>query len=172
MINPFRKTYTPQEMSLFRFLSKVKVFEDLDYKEMSYFVPFLHEREYKKDEVVFFRGDPSQAFYVIKKGKVSLTIDIEDKFEILDELKTNQSFGDNAFLTNTKRIYTAIVKSDEAILYVIPRVNIHEIFDREVDVKAKVMYSLSSQYNEYTTNLFKAYQSSFGFFDLGQAYKS
>jgi CRP-like cAMP-binding protein len=172
MINPFKKTFTPQEMSLFRFLSKVKVFEDLDYKELSYFVPFLHEREYKRDEIVFFRGDPSQAFYIIKKGRVSLSVDIEDKFEMLDELKTNQSFGDNAFLNNTRRIYTSMITSDEAILYVIPRVNIHEIFDREVEVKAKVMQSLSSQYNEYTTNVFKAYQSSFGFFDLGKVYKS
>lgn len=171
MINPFRKSYTPQEMSFFRFLSKVKVFEDLDYKEMSFFLPFMHEREYKKDEIVFFRGDPSQAFYIIKKGRVCLTVDIEDKFEVLAELKTNQAFGDNAFINNSSRIYTSLVTSDEAILYVIPQVNIHEVFDREVEVKAKMMYSLASLYNDYTSSLFKAYKATFGFFDLGQVYK-
>jgi CRP-like cAMP-binding protein len=149
----------------------VRIFEDLDYKEMSFFLPFLHEREYKKDEVVFFRGDPSQAFYIIKKGRVCLSVDIEDKFEILAELKTNQAFGDNAFLNNTRRIYSSMVTSDEVLLYVIPQVNIQEIFDREVEVKAKMMHSLASLYNDYTNNLFKAYKETFGFFDLGQVYK-
>ena len=34
------------------------------------FVPYLYPRKYKKDEVVFFRDDPSQALYIVKREKL------------------------------------------------------------------------------------------------------
>jgi CRP/FNR family cyclic AMP-dependent transcriptional regulator len=54
MINPFKKSYTSKELNTFRFLSRISLFERLNYKEMSYFLPYFYLREYKKDEVVFF----------------------------------------------------------------------------------------------------------------------
>ena len=59
MINPFKKSYTQKELNHFRFLSRIKLFERLNYKEMSLFLPYFYLREYKMDEVVFFRNDPA-----------------------------------------------------------------------------------------------------------------
>ena len=172
MINPFKKSYSKEEINTFRFLSRIKLFSQLSNDELSEFVPFLYPRKYKKDEVVFFRDDPSQALYIVKRGEVTLNIDISDRFEKLVEVKSAQAFGDNTLLTNTKRLYTAVTSSDSATLFVIPQVNIQNIFNSNDRIKAKMMTSLAEMYNNYTGNLFKAYKSSFGFFDIAEAYRS
>ncbi|MDQ3393206.1 MAG: cyclic nucleotide-binding domain-containing protein [Bacteroidota bacterium] len=170
MINPFKKTYTLSELNLFRFLAKLKLFESLSHEEMALFQPYLYLRTYKEGEAVFFRNDPSHALYIIKNGNISLNIDIKDKFEVLGVLKAGSAFGDNSLLKNSRRIYSAVTESEMAELYVVPQVNIMEIFNLHPVIKAKMLNSLAEMYNEYTVNLFKAYKSSFGFFNLGEAY--
>ncbi|MBS0000157.1 MAG: cyclic nucleotide-binding domain-containing protein [Cyclobacteriaceae bacterium] len=171
MINPFKKSYSIKELNLFRMLSKVKPFERLNYEEMSLFVPHLYLREYKLDEAVFFRNDPSNAFYIVKSGKVSLNIDINKTFEVLQVLKSGGYFGHNAFLENSIRVYSAIIISEISELYVLPQVNIMEIFDTRAKIKAKMMTSLAELYNDFNHKIFNTYRSSLGFFNLSDAYQ-
>jgi CRP-like cAMP-binding protein len=171
MINPFKKSYTIKELNLFRMLSRVKPFERLNYEEMALFLPHLYLREYKLDEAVFFRNDPSNAFYIVKSGKVSLNIDINKSFEVLQVLKSGGYFGHNAFLENSIRVYSAIIVSEISELYVMPKVNIMEIFDRRARIRAKMMTSLAELYNEFNHKIFSTYRSSLGFFNLSDAYQ-
>ncbi|MFY0654247.1 MAG: cyclic nucleotide-binding domain-containing protein [Cyclobacteriaceae bacterium] len=170
MMNPFKKKYSSEELSLFRFLSKIKYFESLEYKELSHFLPSMYLRTYKQDEVVFFSGDPSYALYIVKNGKVSLQLDIKDKFEILTTVRPGETFGDNSLLNNTKRIYTSVVVSEKADLYVIPQANLLDIMNDNANIRAKMMTSFGELYNDYTSELFKKYKSEFGFFDLRMVY--
>jgi len=171
MINPFKKTYSIKELNLFRSLSKVKPFENLNYEQMALFLPHLHLRQYKNDEVVFFRNDPSNAFYIVKSGKVSLNIDVNNQFEVLMVLKSGGFFGHNAFLESSNRLYSAIVTSEVSELYVLPKANIMEIFDSRPRIKAKMMTSIAELYNNFNKNIFDAYRSSFGFFNLADTFK-
>jgi CRP-like cAMP-binding protein len=170
MNNPFKKTYSVKELNLFRFLAKNPLFAQLTKEEMSVFIPYLHLRNYQKDEAVFFRNDPSRAVYLVKTGRVVINIDVADRFEFLKFAKPTESFGNNALLQNTTRVYNAIVNSDYCDLYVIPQVNILEIFEAHVTIHAKMLNALSEMYNQSMVSLFKAYQSNLGFFDLSQAY--
>jgi CRP/FNR family transcriptional regulator, cyclic AMP receptor protein len=170
MINPFRKSYSEQESALFSFLNSVKLFERLTFDELSLFTPYMFLRTYTQNEAVFFRNDPSQALYVIRNGSVSLNIDLGDKFEVLTLLERGHAFCDNALLENTRRIYTSLVVSERAEIYVLPQINILDIFENHPNIKAEMLNSLAELYNGYTMNLFNAYRSTFGFFDLGQAY--
>lgn len=171
MINPFKKSYSIKELNLFRMLSRVKPFERLNYEEMAMFLPHLYLREYKLDEAVFFRNDPSNAFYILKSGKVSLNIDINKDFEVLQVLKSGGYFGHNAFLENSIRVYSAVVISEISELYVLPKVNIIEIFDRRARIRAKMMTSISELYNDFNHKIFSTYRSSLGFFNLSDAYQ-
>ena len=170
MINPFSKTFSSSELETFQFLSQIRFFEKLKNVEMSRFLSAIHYRKYAKDEVIFFRGDPSHAFYVVKSGLVNLTLDIKDDFEVIKEVRKMEAFGENSLLENTKRIYTAVVYSEQAELLVIPHFAIHEIFDNNPKTKAKMMTSLAEFYNENNIRLFKSYKSSFGFFNLGEMF--
>lgn len=171
MINPFSKTYDEDQLLMFDFLQGIKFFERLRQKEMAKFIPAMHHRKYVRDEVVFFSKDPSQALYLLKKGKVNLTIDIKDNFETIMEVNRGEAFGENSLLENTKRTYTALIDSDEAELIVIPHFAIQEIFDSNPKIKAKMMTSLSEYYNANNQRLFRSYRESFGFFSLRQMFE-
>jgi CRP/FNR family transcriptional regulator, cyclic AMP receptor protein len=170
MINPFSKTFSSSELEVFQFLSQIRFFEKLKNDEMARFLTAIHYRKYVKGEVVFFRNDPSQGIYLVKSGLINLTLDIKDNFEVILEIRKREAFGENALLENTKRIYTAIVNSEEAELIVIPHFAIQEIFDENPKIKAKMMTSLAEFYDANNQRLFKSYQSSFGFFNLGEMF--
>lgn len=171
MFNPFKRTFTENEISYFEFLRKNKLFEQLNKKEMCYFLPHLHLRKYQRNEVVFFRNDPSQALYIIKSGVVGLKLDVKDHFETIMVVDTHAPLGNNALLKNARRIYNAIVDSPTASLYVIPQVNILSIFERYPEVKGKMLESLSEIHYDNFTNLFSTYQSTHGFFELESVFR-
>ena len=172
MINPFKKSYTSKELNTFRFLSRIKLFERLNYKEMSYFLPYFYLREYKMNEVVFFRNDTANALYLVKSGKISINIDIEEEFELLNVVKSGGAFGESALLKDGNRIYTSIIYSERAELYVLPKVNIHEIFEGHPQIRTKMIESLGELYYQYMVSLFKGYKSSLGLFNLSQIFKN
>lgn len=171
MINPFSKTYDEDQLLMFDFMQRIKFFERLRQKELVKFIPAMHHRKYKKDEVVFFSKDPSQALYLIKNGQVNLTIDIKDNFETIMEVGRGEAFGENSLLENAKRTYTALIISEEAELIVIPHFAIQEIFDSNPKIKAKMMTSLAEYYNANNQRLFRSYRESFGFFSLSQMFE-
>ncbi|AZQ62194.1 cyclic nucleotide-binding domain-containing protein [Flammeovirga pectinis] len=170
MLNIFKKTYNNEERTLFNFMRRGVLFSKLNDEEMSKFTPHLHLRHYTKGEVIFFRDDPSQALYLINSGIITLNIDIEDKFEDLVHLKATDTFGDNAILEGTSRPYNAVCFSDHADVYVIPSAVIHDIFEDDIKIQAKMMSSMAEIYDRFTAHLFRAYKESFGFFDLGRAF--
>lgn len=172
MINPFSRTFNEQELEVFQFLSQVHFFERLKNLEMARFLPAIQYRKYAKGEVVFFRGDPSQAFYIVSRGIVHLTLDLKESFEVIKEARRGEAFGENSLLEDATRIYTAIVESDQAELMVIPHFAIQEVFDSHPAIKAKMMTSLAEYYNDNNRRLFKSYKNSFGFFNLGEMFET
>lgn len=137
---------------------------------MAHFLPYLFLRTYKNEEAVFFRGDPSNALYLVKNGKVSINVDIKDRFELLRMVQPGEAFGSNSLIDHSFRFYNAVVASESAELYVIPKVNIFEIFHEHEKIKAKMMTSMAEIYNQLAANLFKSYKASLGFFSLSQVY--
>ncbi|MEO0330284.1 MAG: cyclic nucleotide-binding domain-containing protein [Bacteroidota bacterium] len=168
MRNPFQRSFTEEELKLIEFLSTFQLFEQLTAKEKSAFFSYLYLRKYKEDEVVFFRKDPSHALYLVKTGRVALLIDEGQDFETLSVISTGQSFGNNSLLSKTQRPYSAVVRSNEAELYVIPHVNIQDIFVSQPRIKAKMLASLSEIYDTYLQDMFHVYRSAKGFFNLNQ----
>ncbi len=159
------------EMNIFRFLAKIKLFEQLSFQEMSLFMPYMHERDYRQNEVVFLRSDPSHALYLLRKGEVTLSLDMEEGFEQLAIVRAGTVLGESCLLKKSKRQLNAIVTSEGASFYVVPQFNLFTIFESHLRIKAKMLESLGELYNEYNGNLFKSYKSSLGFFDLSQLYE-
>lgn len=172
MFNPFARTYSQQEKEIMNFLRKNPIFKDLSNEELLNFIPHLHQRSYGKNEVVFFRNDPSQALYLLKKGRVALQLDIDDSFEPLALLKSGMHFGENALLPRSHRLYNAICKQEDNQLYILPQVSLMEIFEENTKLKSKVMQALASLQQKQIQSIFAFYREDFGFFELGRAYYS
>jgi CRP/FNR family transcriptional regulator, cyclic AMP receptor protein len=170
MLKFFKQSFSEEDTILFKFLKKNPLLESLTNEELAKFQPYIYTRAYVEDEVVFFTGDPSHALYIVKRGVVSLNLEIKGEFEKLMILRNGYVFGDNSILDGAKRIYSAIVHASGTELYVIPKVNLKEIMEHDPIIKSKIMYSFANMYNGYTEKLFETYKGSRGFFDLNTIY--
>ena len=172
MRNPFSKTYTTEELTQFLFLRNFDLFAKFTDKELSVLLPYLHERVFVKEEVVFFRNDPSHALYLLKKGKVRLSLDINEKFEELGELGPFSMLGENCLLYGTKRPMNAHVISETATFSVIPKDNLIYIMESSPEIKLKLMESLAMINEMHLKMVFKHYRSGFGLFSLSEVFKT
>lgn len=168
--NPFKRTYAAKDLERLEYLAQIKIFKALTLNELALFLPYIHERSFSKDEIVFFRGDPSLALYLIRAGEISLTLDYQNDLEELTSVRAGRAMGESCLLKGTKRLFNATVASESSDMYVIPQLNIHEIFDNSPLVKSKMFEALSEIYHSYNHDLFQAYRKSLGFFHLPMVY--
>ena len=165
--NIFKKVYRIEDKEFVSFLSCTALFNSLDESEIMQFMPHAFLRTYKKEEVIFFRSDPSQAIYIIKSGTISICIDLKHKFEQVNLLEDNGIFGEDAIISNNCRLYNALCNSEKALVYLIPIYNIYNIFDKNTKIKSIILDNLLSIYNSNINSFLNAYRrSSIGFFSL------
>src|SRR6266568_9248477 len=80
-------------------LAQVGLFVDLTTAELFGLASLMRPRPYAKDEVIYMRGDPGTAFYVIASGKVKIALTSPDGKElILRRLTTGGFHGELALL--------------------------------------------------------------------------
>jgi CRP-like cAMP-binding protein len=166
----FRKRYTTKEQSLYRFLRSNVLFKNLSSEQLERIVPHLFLRQFKLNEVIFFQKDPSQALYIIKSGRVKLYIDTHHEEEKLIVLERGFMFGQNSIIEGTRRNYNAIVVSEGAEIYALPRVSLIEVMQKDLALKAAIHSELAAYFSEYISKVFSTYKRNFGFFELNQIY--
>ena len=170
-MNLFKRTFSEEHITVFEFLQQNKLFSRLNHTELDLFLPYLHLRFYKQGEVIFFRNDPAQALYLVKEGRISVEIDVGDKFEPLSQVAKTGSLGNSALLRYTKRTYNAFVNSPFAHLYVVPQVNIQSIFEKKPIIQAKMLEALAESYHETFQALIRSYRTTQGFLELADVFK-
>ena len=170
MFNPFKKTYETDEMALLAYLGELILFSSLTNDQRALFLPHLHKRTYKKDEIVFLRNDPAHALYILTEGEAQLTLDQEDTIEVITHLDKGSIFGETAILTDKKRLVNAVVVSELATMYVLPQVSIHDVFSSNLKVKVKMLEAVANLYHDVNADILKTYQNSEGFFYMSHVY--
>lgn len=170
MWNPFAHKYSSKDKQLMGFLKKMLLFSCLTDEELMIFLPNLYLRNYTRDEIVFFRNDPSQALYMIKSGQIRLDLDIGERFEELGKIRTGDFFGENCLVQGSNRLYNAICCDAVTELYILPLANILEIFEEYPRIKSKMYQMLSEHQQKQIQNIFGAYRESFGIFELNHSY--
>src|SRR5262245_38012862 len=102
-------------------LAQVALFADLSTDELEGLAGCMRPRAFAKDEVVFLKGDPGTAFYVIASGRVKITLTSADGKElILRRLNANSFFGELALLDDEPRSADAIA-TESSVLFVLQR---------------------------------------------------
>ncbi len=174
MIDKVKSVFTPKleakDRAKVDFLKSLVLFSDFSDQECLPFLSFIYERSYKKNEVVFFRDDASQALYLLKKGRVELSLDIGDKDEHLYTCEGPSVFGLNSLIKDRRRDFNAVVTSEKASIYVIPHSDIFSIMDSEPVIKGKLLYNLAKTYDFMFERLFDIYRSNIGFFELRKVF--
>ena len=170
MIKFLRNKYSSQEKLQFDFLRKNILFKGFSDKELNFIQPLIHERTFGKNEIVFFRNDPSLALYFVYEGEVSLYLDADGIEENLINVEKGYVFGQNSIVENAHRNYNAKIAGELATLFVIPRAGLMDVLTRHPRLHSHVLTNLSTYFNGYISKVFSKYRENVGFFEISQIY--
>lgn len=91
------------------FLSRVHLFAGLPRAELAGLAAIMRPRSFKKDEIIFHKGDPGQVMYFIKEGEVRIYMNTDDEQQVSVAILTSGDFfGELALLDDKPRSSSAV----------------------------------------------------------------
>jgi CRP-like cAMP-binding protein len=124
-------------------LAQVGLFADLSTEELVGLAALMRPRPYAKDEVIYLRGDPGTAFYVIATGKVKIALTSPDGKElILRRLGPGGFHGELALLDDEPRSADAIA-TESSVLLVLQRDAFRQFLADHPEVATKLLGTVS-----------------------------
>lgn len=121
-------------------LVKIPVFQDLNNKELKTIKRILHQREYKKNEVIFNQGDVGLGMYIIVKGAVEIVCG--PVRHTLAELNEGDFFGELALLDDSPRSATAVSKTPCKMLCFF-KPELLDLINRDPGLGSKILFKLA-----------------------------
>jgi CRP-like cAMP-binding protein len=123
-------------------LKKLRLFQNLNDEELGVVSRLLMIEKYPKEHVLFRRGDRGDKLYIISKGAVRISLEIEHmKEEALAVLNAGEHFGEMAIVDDAPRSADVIIHEDVELL-VISRDSFNEISLRHRDIAYKMFWVL------------------------------
>lgn len=128
------------DSSLFR---KFALFAELDDRELEAVAMVARPRRCSRDEVVFHANERGDVFFLIREGKVKVTmISPEGKEIILSMLGPGEFFGEMALLEDAPRSAT-VVATEQLELLTIWRSDFLQLLSENFSITRKVLAELS-----------------------------
>ncbi|ARA94572.1 hypothetical protein AWN76_016350 [Rhodothermaceae bacterium RA] len=111
----------PQETSVYddiaRTLGRTRLFEGVPRSMLRELAEVVHRRTYRRDQILYFEGDPGIGLYVVQKGLVRLFV--QDEQGSVHEMRQVQEygvFGELSILGDVRRLETAQAVVDTEVL--------------------------------------------------------
>jgi CRP/FNR family transcriptional regulator, cyclic AMP receptor protein len=125
-------------------LGKVELFAGLTSAQLISIAALMRPRRYAKDEVVYLRGDPGTAFYLIAQGRVKITLTSPDGKElILRRLAAGEFHGELALLDGHPRSADAIA-TEPTVLLVLQRDDFRQFLNDHHAVATKLLATITN----------------------------
>jgi CRP/FNR family cyclic AMP-dependent transcriptional regulator len=123
-----------------KILSKIPVFQDLNHRDLRTVKRILHQREYRKDEVIFHQGDAGLGMYIIIRGTVEIISNPGE--HLLAELNEGDFFGELALLDDAPRSATAVPRTPCTLLCFF-NPELLDIIKRNPKLGGKILFRLA-----------------------------
>ncbi|OGW37240.1 MAG: hypothetical protein A2Y97_11655 [Nitrospirae bacterium RBG_13_39_12] len=134
------KFHKKETDSIDNILLKIPIFQDITNRELKRIKRILHQREYKKNEVIFNQGDIGLGMYIIVEGIVEIVCGPER--QALAELKSGDFFGELALLDESPRSATAVTKAPcEMLCFFKPE--LLDLVKRDPKLGGKILFKLA-----------------------------
>lgn len=125
-------------------LAQVGLFADLSSAELIGLATLMRPRVYARDEVIYLRGDPGTAFYVLASGRVKIALTSpEGKELILRRLGPGEFHGELALLDDQPRSADAVA-TDSSVLLVLQRDAFRQFLAEHPSVATKLLSTVSN----------------------------
>ncbi len=80
-------------------LKNILMFQNLNDDFLNQLIPFIQHHEFKENQVIFKEGDKAEDFYMLKRGKILLEVEVSELIIIsLGSIKNGYSFGWSALI--------------------------------------------------------------------------
>jgi CRP-like cAMP-binding protein len=136
------------QLSLDNILRKVPIFSELKKGELREFRRLVHNRYFKKNEVVFYEGEPGVGMYIIETGVVGIYKEVNHQIkEELAILHAGEFFGEMALLDESPRSATAIALENSQILGLF-RPDLFDLVYRKPRLGNKILLKLAQMIAE------------------------
>lgn len=113
----FRRQESSETREIIDTLRNVVVFQDLPRSVLRDLAGIVHIRLYKREEFLYYEGDPGLGLYVIQSGRVRLLIqDEEGGVHELRQVEAHDIFGYLSIVGEFRRIETAQAVVDTQVL--------------------------------------------------------
>lgn len=125
------------------YLKQVDLFASLSDEDIRELMSVAKQRTFRSGEVIFHRDDPGQVLYVIKDGKVKISLISPDGQEIaLAVLGKGECFGELALLDGEPRSADAIAL-ERVQCYTLQRSDFHKAIMKNPKIAIEVLEVLS-----------------------------
>jgi len=99
-----------------RFLAESELFSEIPEDARAGLVPSARTKIVSVKEIVFKRGDEGDSFFVVAKGKVSITLELPQGAQEVSTLQQGDFFGEIAMLTRSHRTATVTGVEETVVL--------------------------------------------------------
>ncbi len=142
--NIFKKKEKQQD-SIYAFLRRTPIFQDLSGKELKAVERILHRRTYKEDEVVFSENEHGVGMYIIESGQIQILLGKDKK--VLAVLSTGDFFGEMAVILEGLRTASAVAKSPSTLLGFF-RPDLFNLMETHPKIGNKILFRLAQMVSE------------------------
>lgn len=127
-------------ISRISFLKKVDLFQNVPGDYLASIVELLKEKSYYEGEILFKKGDPGDAFYLIKTGKISILSEDKEVAVILP----GQGTGEMSLIDGEPRSATALIKEDSE-LFRLSSADFHKLLNSYTSITTSLLKTLSQR---------------------------
>lgn len=99
-----------------RFIAESELFSEIPEDARAGLVPAARPRTVSADQTVFKRGDEGDSFFMVAKGRVSITLELPQGSQEVSTLQAGDFFGEIAMLTRAHRTATVTGLEDTVVL--------------------------------------------------------
>ena len=137
-------------MSAIDVLRRVSLFADLHDEELRTLAACLGKRTYARDMLLFHKGSPSQALYLIESGSVrAFVLSDEGQEMTLDIYGPGECFGETALVDGQMRSAGAMTL-ETTVTYTLPRDDFLRCLDKHPAVARRALTLLADRLNRLT----------------------
>lgn len=120
-------------------------FSDLQEEDLESISNITIERNYKKNMIVFMEGEPGDAFYYIKSGKVKIFRTYEDgKEHIINIFSDGDVFGEATLFNNISYPASASIYED-SVIGIIRNSDLEALIQKNTELSLKIIKVLAKK---------------------------
>ncbi len=124
------------------FLRRVPIFSMLEPKHLAGLAEIIHHQRYRKGQIIFYRGDPGNAMYLLLSGSVRMTLPSDGDAEVIVALlRPGDHFGELAAIDGRPRYVTAVAEQMTEVL-AIYRNDLLAFLRKHAEVSLQIAISL------------------------------